>query len=115
MQNHVQRHRGKKSNVLGVAGTEKKLSLIESVLVWVYTGKQNLRQGFCIQMMRSDPREQEWGMEKPKQGNEISQYKSVFLSSALPWMTMTQFSWDSLRNPVGRMHLRIVHLKDPRE
>lgn len=65
--------------------------------------------------MISDSREQEWGIEKPKQGNEINQCKGVFLSSGLRWMTMTQFYRDPLRNHVGSMRLRIVHLKDPRE
>lgn len=55
------------------------------------------------------------GHGEMKQGNEISQCKGMFLSSVLPWVAMTQFYWDPLRNHVGRMHLRIVHLKDPKE
>lgn len=60
----------------------------------------SLSPSVYLGMMRSDPREQEWGLGKLKQENEGSQRKEVFQSSALPWATVTQSCWDPLRNHV---------------
>ena len=50
-------------------------------------------------MIKSDPREQEWGLGKLKQEEEGSQGKRMFLSSALLPATVTQSCWDPLKNP----------------